>query len=106
MRKQFDKLKAATIKNNIFVGRSDYFDCNVDKHTYGGLEFSADPKNFAGILMPDFSSSANKYTITNKHGTASAPAIYGRTCVFNNHFQQYNGKCGNNDQGMVLEYFI
>ena len=79
-----------TLKNNIWVGRSEFFDCAIDSHfQYPGTDKQYQPSmhDHAGFIMSDFLSDPQKYDLTNLHQMLGNPAIYGRTCVFNNIFE-------------------
>ena len=97
--KLFDTKSSITYKNNVLIGRSDNFDCDIDKENKpfsDATNFFSPPTKtaFTGILASDFLKSYNKKNLFNSGKT---PAIYGQTCVFNNKFINYDGKCGTRD---------
>ena len=114
--KRYDKDSSITYKNNVFIGRSEFYDCAIDSHETEFNELALKqilPLGFedhTAILMPDFLSKSNKFPTKNMHKSGvKSPAIYGQTCVHNNHFIGYNGKCGNIDtvvkaNRMMIDY--
>ena len=110
--KAYDPETDITFKNNVLIGRSEYFDCSVDSHNIefnavGSLFYPAGLNDHTGFVCSDFMGSANKFPNKPQHKSGiKTPAIYGQTCVLNNKFINFDGKCGNTDTVLKANRFM
>merc|ERR1711892_1253199 len=98
--------KTATVKNSVVVGKSSAFDCDYD----GAMVNTFTTNQHVGRQQPPIGSDESTAFLfsefPNKDTGFPACAIfdidmdvalYGKTCIFDTQFSEFNGKCGGSD---------
>jgi len=99
--------KSVTIKNSYISGKGENFDCNYDtywqKNTYSWKYIIRQvPRIYDGshtaLVSSDFLKDKNDFPGCEWWNNRLNVAMYGKTCVINTHFANYNGRCGQADR--------